>query len=68
MRARSKLEYSGYDYEDKYEMKTYKVIETSKRYVEQVMNDMAKQGWEVVAVTYWKTRYHLIITFAMEAA
>ena len=34
-------------------MKEYKVMETSKKKAEQLMNEMAKQGWEVVSVTYW---------------
>ena len=29
-------------------MKEYKVIETKKNQAEQLMNEMAKQGWEVV--------------------
>ena len=34
-------------------MKEYKVLETTKKNAEKLMNDMAKQGWEVVSVTYW---------------
>lgn len=30
-------------------MKEYKIIETNKNKAEQIMNDMAKQGWEVVS-------------------
>ena len=48
-------------------MKEYKVIETSKRNAEQTMNDMARQGWEVISVTYWNAwKVCLLITFARE--
>ena len=42
-------------------------IESSKRKAEQLMNDMAKQGWEVVSVTYWNNfTLCLLITFVRE--
>lgn len=48
-------------------MKEYKVMETSKKKAEQLMNDMAKQGWEVVSVTYWNNfKLCLLITFVRE--
>ena len=48
-------------------MKEYKVIESSKKKAEQLMNDMAKQGWEVVSVTYWNNfTLCLLITFVRE--
>lgn len=48
-------------------MKEYKVMETSKKKAEQLMNDMAKQGWEVVSVTYWNSfKLCLLITFGRE--
>ncbi len=49
-------------------MKEYKVVETSKKNAEKVMNDMAKLGWDVVCVTYWQNfNVSLIITFSKEA-
>jgi len=48
-------------------MKQYKVVETPKRRAEQVMNDMAREGWEVVSVTYWNGwKLCLLITFSKE--
>ena len=48
-------------------MKEYKVLETSKKNAEKLMNDMAKQGWEVVSVTYWSMRtIGLLITFSRD--
>lgn len=48
-------------------MKEYKVIETSKKEAEAVMNDMAKQGWEVVSMTFWSMwKVSLLITFSKE--
>ena len=34
-------------------MKEYKILEVKKNEAEKVMNDMAKEGWEVVSVNYW---------------
>ena len=49
------------------EMKEYKVVETTKGKAEKLMNDMAKQGWEVVSVTYWSMwKIGLLITFSKE--
>ncbi|MGI6157790.1 MAG: DUF4177 domain-containing protein [Saccharofermentanales bacterium] len=46
-------------------MKQYKVVEVKKKDAEDVMNEMARQGWEVVDVTYWnKWNVCLIITFS----
>lgn len=46
-------------------MKEYKVIKTRKARAEYHMNEMAKQGWEVVSVTYWNMWLPcLLITFS----
>ena len=48
-------------------MKEYKVLETSKKNAEKLMNDMAKQGWEVVSVTCWSMwTIGLLITFSRD--
>ena len=49
-------------------MKEYKVVEVDKKKdVEKVMNDMAKQGWEVVSVNFWSCwKISLMITFVRE--
>ena len=48
-------------------MKEYKVVESSKGNAEKIMNDMARQGWEVVSVTYWSCwKISLLITFSRE--
>ncbi|MBQ7298808.1 MAG: DUF4177 domain-containing protein [Clostridia bacterium] len=49
-------------------MKEYKVIETRRHNAEKLMNDMAKQGWEVVSTALWiKLISHvLLITFSKE--
>lgn len=48
-------------------MKEYKVLETTKKNAEKLMNDMAKQGWEVVSVTYWSMwTIGLLITFSRD--
>ena len=48
-------------------MKEYKVLETSKKNAEKLMNDMAKRGWEVVSVTYWSMwTIGLLITFSRD--
>lgn len=49
-------------------MKEYKVVEVDKKKeVEKVMNDMAKQGWEVVSVNFWsKWKVSLMVTFSRE--
>lgn len=48
-------------------MKEYKVVETTKHGAEKLMNDMAKQGWEVVSMTYWNMwKIGLLITFSKE--
>lgn len=46
-------------------MKEYKVITASSKNAEWIMNDMARQGWEVVSVTYWSYwTISLLITFS----
>ena len=48
-------------------MKEYRVIEADKKNAEEIMNDMAQNGWEVVDVTYWtKWDVCLLITFVRE--
>ncbi len=50
-------------------MKEYKVIEVKKAQAETMMNEMAKQGWEVVSTncwSYWKTS--IMVTFSREAS
>ncbi len=45
-------------------MKKYKIVETSKKKAEKTMNDMARQGWRVVSMTYWSYwTTTLLITF-----
>ena len=48
-------------------MKEYKVIETRRHNVEKLMNDMAKQGWEVVSTALWRKliSHVLLITFSL---
>ena len=47
--------------------KEYKIVETSKKKAEQMMNDMAEQGWQVVCMTYWNAwKLCLLITFSRE--
>ena len=48
-------------------MKEYKVMEIKKNQAEKLMNEMAKQGWEVVSVTYWNGwKLCLLITFSKD--
>lgn len=54
-------------------MKEYKIIEIKKEKTlenaQKIMNQMAKEGWEVVSVTYdaWSSlNLQLLITFSME--
>ena len=48
-------------------MKEYKIVEAKKHQAEEIMNDMAKQGWEVVSMTYWSMwKVALLITFSRE--
>ena len=48
-------------------MKEYKIVEAKKKNAEKIMNDMAKQGWEVVSLTYWSMwNVCLLITFSRE--
>jgi len=49
-------------------MKQYKVVTANRKNAEQIMNDMARQGWEVVTVTYWANwKLEVLITFSKEA-
>lgn len=49
-------------------MKEYKVMEAKgAEKAEAVMNEMARDGWEVVNVTYWTNwTTRLVITFTRE--
>ncbi len=48
-------------------MKEYKVVEVEKNEVEKTMNDMAKDGWEVVSTNYWNAwKVSIMITFVRE--
>lgn len=47
-------------------MKEYKIIEVNKKSAEQLMNDMAKQGWEVVNSIWSMWNICLLITFVRE--
>ena len=45
-------------------MKEYRMIKVSEKEAEFVMNQMAREGWKVTAVTYWSYWWvHLLITF-----
>ena len=44
-------------------MKEYRMLETRKGEAEALMNRMAREGWEVVGVTYWSAwKLCLLIT------
>ena len=49
-------------------MKKYKMIETTKRKAEYLMNEMTQQGWEVVSMTCWRKwlSYSLLIIFSKD--
>lgn len=48
-------------------MKEYRMLETRKGEAEALMNWMAREGWEVVGVTYWSAwKLCLLITFSRE--
>ncbi len=48
-------------------MKEYKILDVGKNQAEKLMNDMAKDGWEVVSVNYWSFwKCCLMITFVRE--
>ncbi len=49
-------------------MKEYKVVEVNKKaLVEKTMNEMAKEGWEVVSTNYWNAwKVSIMITFVRE--
>lgn len=48
-------------------MKEYRMLEAGKEEAEALMNQMAREGWEVVSVTYWNGwKLCLLITFSRE--
>ena len=48
-------------------MKEYRMLEAGKEEAEALMNHMAREGWEVVSVTYWNNwKLCLFITFSRE--
>lgn len=49
-------------------MKEYKILKAKdENAAEALMNEMAREGWEVVSVTYWSYwRIYLLITFVRE--
>ena len=48
-------------------MKEYRMIKTTEKEAELIMNQMASDGWRVVSVTYWSYWWiHLLITFERE--
>lgn len=48
-------------------MKEYKVLKVREPDAEARMNEMAREGWSVVSVTYWSYWWvHLLITFERE--
>ena len=48
-------------------MKTYKIMQTRKSRAEELMNEMAAEGWKVVSVSYWSYwTIRLLITFVRE--
>ena len=49
-------------------MLEYKVMKSSLDEAEGVMNDMARQGWRVIDVTYWTNwTTGVVVTFEREA-
>ncbi|MBQ3864265.1 MAG: hypothetical protein II781_00255 [Clostridia bacterium] len=50
-------------------MKEYRLMKTTEKEAEALMNRMAAEGWRVVDVTYWSYWWvHLLITFEREKA
>ena len=48
-------------------MKEYRMLETRKGEAEALMNRMAREGWDVVSVTYWSAwKLCLLVTFSRE--
>ncbi len=48
-------------------MKEYKVVPTTLKKMEAMMNEMAREGWEVVTVTYYSSfTTDLVVTFEKE--
>lgn len=48
-------------------MKEYKIVEVKKAQAEKTMNEMAKQGWEVVSFTAWNNwRISIMIAFSRD--
>ena len=50
-------------------MKEYKIVDTKKNDAESVMNEMARQGWEVVSTTYYHGGWKpvIMITFSRDS-
>ena len=45
-------------------MKEYRVIKASLGEAERIMNDMARQGWNLKSTTYWAYWWiHMVLTF-----
>ena len=50
-------------------MKEYRMIKTTEKEAEALMNRMAAEGWIVKCVTYWSYWWiHLLITFERDIA
>ena len=50
-------------------MKEYKMVKVREPEAERVMNEMAREGWSVVTVTYYSYWWiSLLITFEREIA
>ncbi len=48
-------------------MKEYKIVEVKKSQAEAVMNEMARQGWEVVSTNFWGYwKISIMITFSRD--
>ena len=48
-------------------MREYRMIKCGEKDAERVMNEMAREGWRVVSVTYWSYWWvHLMVTFERE--
>ena len=48
-------------------MREFKMIKTSEKDAERIMNEMAKEGWDVAAVTYYSYWWiSVLITFRRE--
>ena len=48
-------------------MKEYKIVKVKKSQAEAVMNEMARQGWEVVSTNFWSYwKISIMITFSRD--